>query len=82
MEDIFGVIIGRYVIQLIGAIFRYIYLNFMYLINFNRYTTFMELWTSKNKSNNSDNDSTNHMVGVIFFGVFIILLLFFNVWTT
>lgn len=80
MEDILGVIIGRYILQLLGAIFRYIYLNFMFLINLNRYRPFRELWTSKTKSRNSDNDSANHMVGVIFFGIFILLLMFFNVW--
>ena len=80
MEDIFGVIIGRFILQLIGAIFRYIYLNFLFLINLNRYRPFRELWTSKTKSTNRDNDSTNHMVGVIFFGIFILLLIFFKVW--
>lgn len=80
MEDILGVIIGRYILQLLGAIFRYIYLNFMFLINLNRYRPFQELWPSKAKLRNSDNDSTNHMVGVIFFGIFILLLIFFNVW--
>ena len=80
MEDIFGVVIGRFILQLLGAIFRYIYLNFMFLINRNEYRPFRELWTSKTKSRNNDNDSTNHMVGVIFFGIFILLLIFFKVW--
>lgn len=80
MEDIFGVIFGRFMLQLLGAVLRYIYLNFMFLINLNRYIPFRELWTSKTKSCNSDNDSTNQMVGVIFFGIFIFLLIFFKVW--
>jgi len=74
--DIFQILVGGYILELIGACVRYIYLNTSSLIGFNEYITFRKLWSPDKKKDK--NSTTNHGVGVIVFGIIIILLIIFK----
>ena len=73
--DILQIILGRYLLELIGASVRYIYISTSSLIGFNEYTTFRKIWSPDKKKD--ENSTTNHGVGVIAFGFIIILLIIF-----
>lgn len=78
--DIVGIILGRYVLEFLGALMRYIYLNTGSLIKINNYTPFSKIWSPKgNIDKKNENSELNHMIGVIFFGIVIILLVIFMV---
>ncbi len=74
--DIFQILVGGYILELIGACIRYIYLNTSSLIGFNEYITFRKIWSPDKKID--ENSTTNHGVGVIVFGIIIILLIIFK----
>jgi hypothetical protein len=77
--DLIEIISGRYLLELLGAITRYIYLNAITLTNDDDFISFSKIWSPKGsidkKSGNSDR---NHMIGVIVFGLIIILLIIFT----
>lgn len=73
--DILQILVGRYLLELIGACVRYIYLNTSSLIGFNEYTTFRKIWSPDKKKD--ENSTANHVVGVIVFGINIIFLIIF-----
>lgn len=69
--DILGIIIGRYVLGLIGAIIRYIIHN---LFNFKKRKEFNKFWNIKGSDDVvMNNDFANKIVGVAF--LFIILFI-------
>lgn len=71
--DIVQIIIGRYLLALFGACFRYLYINISSLVGINQYTTFKKIWNPSNKRD--DNSMTNHGVGLIIFIVFMAFLI-------
>ena len=72
------IILGRYLLEFLGALFRYIYLNLGGLVRINNYTPFAIIWTPKgNIDKKNENSTLNHMIGVIFFGIIIVLLIIF-----
>jgi hypothetical protein len=76
--DFIQIILGRYLLEFIGALFRYIYLNIGGLMGINSYTPFSNIWTPKGNIDKKNQNSTlNHMIGIIFFGVIIGLLIIF-----
>lgn len=75
--DILQILVGRYLLELIGACVRYFYLNTSSLIGFNEYTTFRKIWGPNKKE--YENSTTNHGVGVIVFGIIIIFLMIFTI---
>ncbi len=78
--DFLQIIIGRYLLELLGALIRYIYLNIKELFTDNNYAPFFEIWIPKGSRNKKDeNSSLNHMIGVIFFITIIILLAIFMI---
>lgn len=78
--DFIGIILGRYLLEFLGALIRYIYLNIGYLIGINNYTSFSNIWIAKgNIDKKNGNSEMNHMIGVIFFGIIIVLLIIFMV---
>lgn len=78
--DFIGIILGRYLLEFLGALIRYVYLNIGSLIKINNFIPFSEIWSPKgNIDKKNGNSELNRMVGVIFFGMVIVLLIFFMV---
>ena len=78
--DFIQIILGRYLLEFLGALIRYVYLNIGSLIKINNYTPFSKIWSPKgNIDKNNENGTLNHMIGVIFFGIVIVLLIIFMV---
>lgn len=77
--DFLQIIVGRILLEYLGALVRFLYLNLRCLLNDDDFTTFSSIWspTGSNKKKEG-NSSLNHMVGVIFFGTLIFLLVIFN----
>ncbi len=73
--DIIQIIVGRYLLELIGAFVRYIYINTSSLMGLKEYTTFGNIWSPTKKKD--ENSETNHGVGAIIFILFITLLVIF-----
>lgn len=71
--NILQILVGSFLLELIGVCVRYMYLNTSSLIGFNEYTTFRKIWSPNKKKH--ENSTTNHGVGVIVFGIIIILLI-------
>jgi len=78
--DFIGVILGRYILEFLGALFRYIYLNIGTLIKSSSFTPFSKVWNPKgNIDKKNENSGLNFMIGVILFGIVIVLLIIFTV---
>ena len=76
--DFIQIILGRYLLEFFGALIRYIYLNIGSLMGINNYTPFSNVWEAKgNIDKKNGNSEMNHMIGVIFFGIIIVLLVSF-----
>ena len=75
--DILQILVGRYLLELIGACVRYMYLNTSSLTGFNEYTISIKICGSNKKE--YENSTTNHGVGVIVFGIIIIFLIIFTI---
>jgi hypothetical protein len=76
--DFIGIILGRYLLEFFGALIRYIYLNIGSLMGINNYIPFPNVWAEKgNIDKKNGNSEKNHMIGVIFFGITIVLLIIF-----
>lgn len=78
--DFIQIISGQIILDFLGASIRFIYLNLGSLLNNNDFITFSSIWSPTGSNKKKDeNSSLNHMIGVILFGIFIILLIIFNV---
>ncbi|OXA91080.1 hypothetical protein SAMN06265346_12356 [Flavobacterium hercynium] len=78
--DFIQIILGRYLLEFLGALIRYIYINTINLIRFSSYTPFSKIWPlGSNTKKKDENSSLNHMIGVIFFGIIIFFLIIFMV---
>jgi hypothetical protein len=78
--DFIGIILGRFVLEFLGALIRYVYLNIGSLIKISNYIPFSKIWSPKGKiDKENENSELNHMIGVIFFGIVIVLLIIFMV---
>jgi hypothetical protein len=78
--DFIQIIFGRYLLELIGALIRFIYLNICRLIKSDNFISLSQIFSPKgNLDKKNGNSELNHMIGVIFFGIFIILLIIFMV---
>jgi len=77
--DFIEIISGQIILEYLGAFVRYLYLNLRCLLNDDDFTTFSSIWspTGSNKKKEG-NSSLNHMIGVIFLGALILLLIIFN----
>lgn len=76
--DFIAILLGRYLLEFFGALIRYIYLNIESLMGINNYTPFSNVWAVKgNIDKKNVNSEKNHMIGVIFFGIIIVLLVSF-----
>ena len=76
--DFIEIILGRYLLEFLGASIRYIYLNIGSLIKINNYTPFSKIWSPKgNIDKKNENSTLNHMIGVIFLGIVVVLLVSF-----
>ncbi|WP_291286861.1 hypothetical protein [Flavobacterium sp.] len=77
--DLLEIILGRYFIEILGACVRFTYLNTIVLFNEDDFITFSEVWSPKGNNNKKDaNSERNHMIGVIFLGGIIFLLVIFT----
>lgn len=78
--DFIGIILGGFVLDFLGALIRYVYLNIASLIKNNNYISFSMIWSPRGKiDKENENSELNHMIGVIFFGIVIVLLIIFLV---
>jgi hypothetical protein len=76
--DFLQIILGRYILEFLGASIRYVYLNIESLIKNNNSTSFSNVWSPDGNKKKNESGTLNHMVGVIFFGMLIFLLIIFN----
>jgi hypothetical protein len=77
--DFLGIIAGRYLLELLGAFTRFIYLNVAILFNEDDFILFSEIWSPRgNPNKKNSNSELNHMIGVIVFGSMIFLLIIFT----
>lgn len=77
--DFLQIIVGRLLLEYLGAFVRYLYLNLRCLLNDDDFTTYSSILSPKGSNKKKvGNSSLNHMVGVIFFGGLIFLLVIFN----
>lgn len=77
--DFIQVIFGKYILESLGALIRYIYVNLIGLIKNKNHTSFSNIW-SPNQSTiiKNENSTLNHMIGVILFGIIIVLVIIFT----
>ena len=77
--DFLQIIVGRILLEYLGASVRFLYVNLRCLLNDDDFTTFSGIWspTGSNKKKEG-NSSLNHMIGVLFLGALILLLIIFN----
>jgi hypothetical protein len=74
--DFTQIILGRYLLEFLGALFRYFYLNIRGLIANSNYSFFSDIWSAKgNIDKKNTNSELNHMIGIIIFVIIIILLI-------
>ena len=77
--DLIEIIAGRYLIEFLGACIRFTYLNTMVLFKEDDFIIFSEIWSPKGNNNKKNaNSERNHMIGVIFLGVTVFLLIIFT----
>jgi len=77
--DFIQIISGRIILEFFGASIRFLYSQLKCLFSNDDFTTFSNIWSPTGNNNKKDeNSSLNHMIGVIFFGIFIISLIIFN----
>lgn len=78
--DIIQIIISKYILEVLGASIRWVYINFISLIiKRKEYVTFTNLWSPKiSRGKKEENEMRNYMIGVIVFMFFIVLLVMAN----
>lgn len=77
--DLGEIIAGRIILEFLGASLRFLYFNLSTLSNDDDFRTFSSFWSpSGSIQKKNDNSDRNHMVGVIFLGAFVFLLIIFN----
>ncbi|OHT46046.1 hypothetical protein [Flavobacterium tructae] len=77
--DLIEIISGRCLIEILGACVRFTYLNTIILFKKDDFITFSEIWSPKGNKNKKDaNSERNHIIGVIFLGGIIFLLVIFT----
>nr|WP_294788100.1 hypothetical protein [uncultured Flavobacterium sp.] len=71
---------GRYLLEILGACLRFIYLNIMIAFKEDGdFIVFSEILSPKGNTNKKNgNSERNHMIGVIFLGGTVLLLIVFN----
>ena len=78
--DILQIIIGRFLLEFLGALLRYVYFNILGLFKNVNYIPFSQLWLLKiNVKKRDENSELNHMIGVVIFGLIILLLAIFMI---
>ncbi len=79
--DILQIIIGRFLLEFLGALLRYVYFNILGLFKNVNYIPFSQLWSPKvSVKKRDENSELNHMIGVIIFGLIIFLLVIFMIY--
>ncbi|MGN7811064.1 hypothetical protein [Flavobacterium sp. 22076] len=77
--DFLEIIAGRYLLELLDAFTRFIYLNAAILFKDNDFILFSEIWSPRGNSNKKNSNSElNHMIGVIILGSIIFILVIFT----
>jgi len=77
--DLEEILSGRTILEYLGASIRFLYSNFRILFNDNDFVTFSSFWSPSGSNKKKDaNSDLNHMIGVLFFGMIILLLIIFN----
>jgi nitric oxide reductase large subunit len=78
--DFIQVILGRYLIELLGASVRYIYENSIILFTNKDFISFSKFWNPKmSKEKKLENEASNRIAGLIFFVIFFLILVSFLV---
>ncbi|TDP01561.1 hypothetical protein [Flavobacterium sp. 245] len=77
--DFIAILSGRIILEFLGASARFLYFNLSTLLNDNDFRTFSSFWSpSVSNKKKDENSEMNHMIGVLFFGALIMLLIIFN----
>ncbi|CAI2766520.1 hypothetical protein [Flavobacterium collinsii] len=77
--DLLEIILGRYLIEILGACVGFTYLNTIVLFNEDDFITFSEVWCPKGNNNKKDaNSERNHVIEIIFLGGIVFLLVIFT----
>lgn len=77
--DLEEIIADRTILEFLGASIRFLYSNLRCVFNDKDFSTFSSFWSpTGNNRKKEENSSSNHMIGVLFLGILIILLIIFN----
>ncbi|MXO06827.1 hypothetical protein [Flavobacterium sp. HBTb2-11-1] len=77
--DLEQIISGRIILEFLGASVRFLGYNLWTLSNDNDFRTFSSFWSPGGSiKKRDDNSDRNHMIGGIFLGSFVMLLIVFN----
>lgn len=77
--DFEQIILGRIILEFFGATVRFFYFNLTTLLNDNEFRTFSSFWSpAGSNQKKDDNSNRNHMIGVLFLGGLMMLMLIFN----
>lgn len=74
------IILGRYLLEFLGALIRYIWSNLLNIFSDEEPKSFSEFWSPKSKKYEKlENEASNRIVGLIFFIIVLVLLGYFVV---
>jgi hypothetical protein len=77
--DFEQIITGRIILEFLGASVRFLCYNLWILFNDNDFRIFSSFWSPSGSNKKRDgNSDRNHMIGVLFLGGFVMLMLIFN----
>ncbi|MEN2487605.1 hypothetical protein AAYQ05_07370 [Flavobacterium sp. B11] len=77
--DLEQIVLGRIILEFLGASARFLGYNLWTLSNDNDFRTFSSFWSpSGSNQKKDDNSNRNHMIGVLFLGGFTMLMIIFN----
>ncbi|WP_369012683.1 hypothetical protein [Flavobacterium anhuiense] len=77
--DLGQILIGRIILEFLGASARFLGYNLWTLSNDNDFRTFSSFWSPGGSiKKRDDNSDRNHMIGGIVLGSFVMLLIVFN----
>ncbi len=77
--DFLDILSGRNILEFLGASVRFVFFNLSTLSNDNDFRTFSSFRSPNGSAQKrDDNSDRNHMIGGIFLGAFVFLLVFFN----
>lgn len=77
--DIFQIIFGRFIVELIGASIRFLVVNILNTIKGTKTLSFSKFWTpNSNEYKKLETETANKIVGLFFFVLVLVLIFHFG----